>query len=299
MTLTAEILMELEDIACRKDQPLARHTSMQVGGPAAILAEPEERAGLALLLQTLHERRLPFYMLGSGTNVLFGDEGFHGVVIKLGEDFRFIRRMNENDLEVGAATPLTVLVGRTIDLGLMGLEFCQGIPGTVGGAAAGNAGRDGIGIHDGITKVHGYTTRGEYVTINRGDYSYDYRKVEGLDIIITSVEIHLEKADAKKQKTLLEKYDAVRSKQPPASGTAGSIFKNPPGDFAGRLIEQAGMKGYCVGGAMVSPQHANWIINKGKATAGDVLALIEEIKNSVNQKFGILLETEVKIVNPQ
>lgn len=298
MSPAAEILMELEDIACRRDQPLTRHTSMQVGGPAAILAEPEDRAGLASLLETLHERRLSFYMLGGGTNVIFGDEGFHGVVIKLGEDFRYIHRKGENDLEVGAATPLTVMVGRTVDLGLMGLEFCQGIPGTVGGAAAGNAGRDGIGIHDGITKVHGYTPRGKYVTINRGDYSYDYRKVEGLDIIITSVEIHLEKADAKKQKTLLEKYEAVRSKQPPACGTAGSIFKNPPGDSAGRLIDQAGMKGYCVGGAMVSPQHANWIINKGGATAGDVLALIDEIKSSVNQKTGILLEPEVKIVNP-
>jgi len=296
MVPAVSMLMELENVACRNAQPMSRFTSMQVGGPANLLVEPEDMDGLSSLIKILDEEKASYLILGGGTNTIFTDDGYPGVVIHLGEDFRYIRRKGERDLEVGAATPLSILVGRSIELGLMGLEFCHGIPGTTGGAAAGNAGRDGLGIHDGVTKVHGLTRSGDFVTLSRGDYSYKYRFVEGLDIVITSLEVSLEPADPVLQKKLLDKYEAVRTQQPSAQGTSGSIFKNPPDDYAGRLIEAVGLKGRTIGGASVSTWHANWIINNGNASASDVISLITEMRDKVHKKFHVLLEPEVKII---
>ena len=278
-----------------------------------MIAEPEDREALRDLLGLLGKGDLNGCLLGGGTNIIFGEEGFNGVVLRLGERYKFVRRKGEDVLHVGAATALSVLLDKTVSWGLSGLEFCLGIPGTVGGAVAGNAGTDGLGIHDRILRLYGMTRDGKDIALEPGEYTFGYRHVSwpmlvspgassdfhlSLDseMIITSIDIRLSSTEPERQKELLEKYRRIRSRQPATRGTSGSIFKNPPGKYAGRLIDEAGLKGKTIGGACVSPLHGNWIVNKGNATAGDVLNLISEIQKTVLEKFGILLEPEVRIV---
>ena len=299
-----------------RNQPLSRHTSMQVGGAASWLAEPEDQKALVRLLTFLSREKIEWYLLGGGTNTIFDEEGFQGVVIRLGKGFRFVHRKASPHLHVGAGTPLSLLLEQCLRMGLAGLEFCYGIPGTVGGAVAGNAGMDGWGIHDFVTLVHGVTERGEEIAFHHGEYSYGYRQVdwpvfnfrrsekkggnaEERKFLVTSVDLHLTPADPEKQRALVEKYKQIRLKQPATRGTAGSIFKNPAGDFAGRLIEAAGLKGRTIGGACISPAHGNWIINKGNASARDVIALISMARNTVQRRFGVMLEPEVHIISHQ
>ena len=307
-------LKHIQGVHCHRNQPLSRYTSMQVGGAASFIAEPEDKKALVRLLTCLRHEKIPWYLLGGGTNTIFDEEGFPGVVIKLGKGFRFVRQKSPFHLHVGTAAPLSLVLEKSLSLGLAGLEFCLGIPGTLGGAVEGNAGMDGWGIHDFISLVEGVTESGEEIALHRGEYSYGYRHVEwpcvshkqyikdqehGSHIIVTSVDLELSIADPEKQKALVEKYRQIRLKQPATRGTAGSIFKNPSGDYAGRLIEAAGLKGQTIGGAYVSPAHGNWIINKGNASAHDVITLISMVQNTVRRKFGILLEPEVHIISHQ
>ncbi|MBN1902070.1 UDP-N-acetylmuramate dehydrogenase [Candidatus Sumerlaeota bacterium] len=295
------------------NQALSSYTSMQVGGRTAMILQPEDMDALVRLTTYLHEKNVPFYILGGGTNTIFGEDGFPGVVIRLGRGFRFLERLDRNRLHAGAAGFLPLLLEQSMKWNLSGLEFCYGIPGTVGGAVAGNAGMDGLGIHDFITVIHGVTLTGNPVTLRKGDYSYRYRyvewpkfcldstgkvlqKVKDESLIVTSVVFQMQEANPEEQNQLLEKYKIMRSRQPAQRGTAGSIFKNPAGDYAGRLIEAAGLKGRAIGDALVSPAHGNWIINKGRASAQDVLTLISLVQNTVFRRFGVKLEPEVKIV---
>jgi UDP-N-acetylmuramate dehydrogenase len=316
MIMQTPNLKNIKGIHCHRNQPLSRYTSMQVGGAASFIVEPEDKKILMRLLTCLREEMIPWYLLGGGTNTIFDEEGFQGVVIKLGKGFRFVLQKPPFHLQVGTATPLSLVLEKSLDLGLAGLEFCLGIPGTLGGAVEGNAGMDGWGIHDFISLVEGVTERGEEVAFHRGEYSYGYRHVEwpfvtinrsmqergiggGHKIIVTSVDLELGPADPEKQKALLEKYRRIRLKQPATRRTAGSIFKNPSGDYAGRLIEAAGLKGRTIGGACISSSHGNWIINKGNASAHDVISLISMVQKTVRKKFGILLEPEVHIISHQ
>lgn len=291
----------MKGVRCLTGRPLSRYTSMRVGGPAEILTRPDNDSALARLLAFLSEKGLDWYLLGGGTNTIFGEKGFSGVVIKLGRGFRQVRKSSPGIVTAGATAPLSLLLDRTLDWGLGGLEFCHGIPGTVGGAASGNAGMDGLGIHDRIIRVHGITGSGEAFSLSRGEYSCSYRNVEWpfyrpSRIIITRLDFQLESVNRDRQNRLLERYREIRSRQPASRGTAGSIFKNPPGDFAGRLIDAAGLKGRFMGGARVSPFHGNWILNTGEASAGDVIGLIGLIRETVKRRFGVLLEPEVKLV---
>ena len=199
-----------------------------------------------------------------------------------------------------------------MEMGLSGIEFCYGIPGTVGGAVAGNAGMEGLGLHDFVTNIHGVSRAGDVENLKREDYTYGYRRVEwpvffpqsrvvspdtkGNDLVVCSVILGLKTAEPIEQGLLLERYRNMRLKQPAFRGTAGSIFKNPVGDYAGRLIEAAGLKGRHVGDAQVCPAHGNWIVNEGRASAMDVLTLISIIQKTVFRRFGVKLEPEVKIV---
>ncbi len=287
---------ELGSITCYRDVPLARCTSMQVGGPAAIIAEPGNKRALARLLTRLRECDIRWFLLGDGTNTIFSEEGFRGVIIKLGNGFEFVEQKAPDVIETGAATSLVFLLNESLRLGLSGLEFCFGIPGTVGGAAAGNAGMDGFGLHDRTLEIRGVTPDGEEVILRRGGYQYAYRRAKLPDMIITSLVLRLAASNLERRNERLERYQRLRSRQPAIKGTAGSIFKNPQGDFAGRLIETAGLKGRKIGGACVSSVHANWILNTGNATANDVLSLIGEVQKSVEDRFGIILEPEVRLV---
>jgi UDP-N-acetylmuramate dehydrogenase len=306
-------LKRLKGVRYLFNQSLSFYTSMQVGGTTALILQPEDPGALRNLILYLNDKEVPWYILGGGTNTIFGEEGFPGVVVRLGNAFRTLDRIGHDCLRVGAGYFLPLLLDKSVEAGLSGLEFCYGIPGTLGGAVAGNAGMDGLGIHDFICSIEGMTQSGDPVTLHKGDYSYGYRKVEWPEfcrdstgrvlqklkdryLIVTYVTFQMKKADPEEQAQLLMKYKIMRSKQPASRGTAGSIFKNPTGDFAGRLIEAAGLKGRAIGDALVSPAHGNWIVNKGKASARDVLTLISLVQKTVFRRFGVKLEPEVKIV---
>lgn len=306
-------LKRLKGVRYFVNQSLSCYTSMQVGGTTAMIVQPEDRDVLIQLIRDLNDKDIPWYLLGGGTNTIFGEDGFPGVVIRLGKGFRFLEKIGDNELHVGAAYFLPLLLEKSMELGLSGLEFCYGIPGSVGGAVAGNAGMDGLGLHDFISMIHGVTRTGDVVNLKREDYSYGYRKVEwpvffprvmrmdmpemrDNDLAVTSIILKIKTADPEEQRLLLERYKNMRLKQPAFRGTVGSIFKNPAGDYAGRLIEAAGLKGRRVGDALVSPAHGNWIVNKGRASARDVLTLISIVQKTVFRRFGIKLEPEVKIV---
>jgi len=303
--------IKLKGVRFYKNQSMSRYTSLQVGGSALFVAQPKDEQSLILLLEHLRKNKIGWYLLGGGTNTIFNEKGFSGVVIRLGRNFRFINFLSPPLLHVGSGASLSRLLEKCQKQGLGGLEFCYGIPGTMGGAVAGNAGMEGHSIHDFVKIIHGVTDQGKKVIIRRGEYSYGYRSVnlpllssqnrahsqnKHNAIIITSVVLELNKAESQKQKHLLERYKKIRLNQPASRGTAGSIFKNPEGDFAGRLIEAAGLKGSAIGGACVSKKHGNWIVNKGNASANDVLSLISLVRKTVKKRFGVELEPEVKIV---
>ena len=298
MILSSE-MVHIAGVSWKTDEPLAGHTSMGVGGPASFLALVDNSSALESLLAHLKQTGQPWFILGGGTNTIFTDAGFPGVVISLSGEFNGICPESPQVIRVGAATPLSTLVNTTVRMNLSGLEFCHGIPGQTGGAVAGNAGADGRGILDAVLSIRGITPGGEWLDLRPGaDCAFSYRHYDGPEMIITSLRIRLQPADPAVQTELLEKYRRIRSGQPASKGVSGSIFKNPPGDFAGRLIDLAGLKGAALGGAVVSPRHGNWIINTGGATASDVIGLLEKCRSAVRYSFGVVLEPEVRIVHP-
>lgn len=293
----AECLKPVENVHLTLNASVSSLTSMEVGGPARYLIEPDDEESLVNVIGILNDCDIPWMMLGSGTNTIFTDRGFKGALIRIGPSFRYVNFEEDGIVRTGASTLLSSVTAASCRKGCTGLEFCYGIPGTVGGAVAGNAGSDGLGIHDRVVRIHGVTSGGEKRTALPGDYSYGYRCVSDLDMVVTHVELKLRSADRDICKQRVMKYKHMRSRQPAKRGVSGSIFKNPPGDFAGRMIDVAGMKGYRIGGAQVSRRHANWIVNTGRAKASDVLALIECCRSAVKYHFATVLEPEVKIIN--
>lgn len=279
----------------RRDEPLAPLTTYRIGGPALYFAEAPSRRGLALLLRAVRTLQLPYVILGGGSNILFGDNGFPGVVIRLTGDFN-AWRLEGDTLVAGAGTPLALLVKKTAELGFGGLEPLAGIPGTLGGAVMGNAGTKEGWIGDLLAGVDILTENGEMLTRNRSDINFAYRSSGLENTVILGASFHLKKGQKNDIVTEINNRLSRREEsQPQGTGNAGSVFKNPPGDSAGRLIESAGLKGARCGGAVVSDKHANFIINTGHASAQDVRTLISIIQKKVRETFNVPLEPEIKI----
>jgi UDP-N-acetylmuramate dehydrogenase len=289
-------ISEINGIKLMRNCILSEYTSMQVGGMASFIAEVEDKDSLIRLLAYLKSNQIPWYPLGGGSNTIFTDKGFFGVILKLTGSFRNILKKDDYCIQAGAAAQLSSLLDKSINWGMSGLEFCVGIPGTVGGATIGNSGIGSLGIHDRILSIHGISSEGEELTLRPDDYSYGYRKFEGPDIFITSIELRLDSAEADEQNVLLESFRDKRKGQPLKKASSGSIFKNPAGDYAGRLIDSAGLKGRTIGGACISNYHGNWIVNNGNATADDVLELIVEAQRMIRNMFDVHLEPEVQII---
>jgi UDP-N-acetylmuramate dehydrogenase len=281
---------------CRPDEPLAPRTSIRVGGPADLLVRPADPADLAALLAAVRELGLPLSVLGGGANTLVADAGVRGVVVRLPADFGEERAEGEN-LLLSAGAPIGRLAARGHALGLVGAEFSAGIPGTLGGATAMNAGTRLGEMKQLLTRVELATAEG-LGFVPAASLQLAYRHCElPAGAVVTRVELRLRPGDVAASRTAMEADVAHRRRtQPLHQPSFGSTFWNPPGRFAGQLIEAVGLKGHRVGGAMFSDLHANFIVNLGEATAGDVLALMRLARARVEARFGERLQAEVRLL---
>ncbi len=281
------------------DAPLSRHTSLRIGGPADAIATPANRDELAQLLRICSEFDLPTLVIGAGFNVLVGEEGLRAVVIRL-KKLRRIERVNKDRLSIEAGASHATITRYCVDHALTGLEFAAGIPGTLGGWIAMNAGIGVREMKDVVVHVEIISPCGDEISeIKRPDLNFHYRELAGLPSgsIITAASLQVEESERAKVRSEIDRLLAHRqSTQPTDIPSCGSVFRNPPGHFAGQLIESAGLKGTREGAAEISTVHANFIVNHGGATASDVLRLIEHAREQVERASGIRLETEVKIL---
>jgi UDP-N-acetylmuramate dehydrogenase len=279
----------------RPHEPMRRHTTMKVGGAADLLAIPHTLDALRRVMAAAHQAGLPVMTLG-GSNVIVRDGGISGVVVKLSRLNR-IRLVGERSIAAEAGVLLPRLARAAARAGLSGLEFAIGIPGTVGGSIVMNAGtRDGelAPLTESVTLMR---PDGELQALGRDELRFRYRHADLPPGCVVSAQFALTPAPMTDIESTMARMLRTRSAtQPLHFPSAGCVFKNPPGDSAGRLIEAAGLKGYRLGGAQVSDRHANFIVNRGQARAGDVLALIRHIGRQVERQFGVTLELEVRII---
>jgi UDP-N-acetylmuramate dehydrogenase len=285
----------------RFDEPMARHTTLRIGGPVDAWAAPSSLAALQRLRAACAERRIFNRGFGSGSNLLVRDGGIRGVAIslKLISDVRIESRSDGGAtvwLDAGASTGKVLAFCTREELG--GVEFLGGVPGTVGGGMIMNAGTYLGEFKDVTTEVHAVDDRGQPVVRDNAGCGFRYRHSDiPPSDVVTGARLQLPtRARADIEAAVRKLRDQRKAREPHGLPNAGSIFKNPPNDYAGRLIEQCGLKGRRVGGAEVSPAHANWIVNVGGATAKDLMALVEIVRAAVVERFGITLEMEVKVV---
>lgn len=281
------------------DEPLSRYTHYRLGGPADVLVQPASVDDVVTVRRLALEHEIPVTVLGGGSNVLIADAGLRGIVLRIG------RRMNavkfaDDTIEVECGAPYPRLGRMAVERGLAGLEFAAGVPGTVGGALAMNAGVHDATTADVVQSVTAVDSHGDVVTLGRDDMKFAYRTSrlqQQPGLIAVKATLRLLPASPKEVREKLRAYmERRRRTQPVGTKNAGSVFKNPPGDFAGRLVEAAGCKGLTVGDAIVSPMHANFIINRGEATADDVRRLIDKVQATVYERFGVRLEPEVRML---
>ncbi len=278
--------------------PLAPLTTFRVGGPAALYLEPEREEDLATVSRAVGETTIPFTVIGKGSNVLVSDEGFPGLVLRLGKGYRWAARDRER-IRAGAAMPLPALAGVALRHGLSGLEFGVAIPATLGGAVKMNAGAHDGQTGDIVQRVEIYRVRdGQAVSVPAEAAAFSYRRSAfPEDAIVTAaiLALHLGAADAIRA-SMERAREWRRRTQPLAEPNCGSVFKNPPGGHAAAMIETAELKGTRVGGATISTKHANFIVAGPDATANDVLALIHLVQDRVRRSAGVELEPEVHLV---
>lgn len=281
-----------------KDEPLKKHTSFRIGGPARLFCVPKNQAELAEAIAYAKEKKLKRAILGAGTNILALDKGFRGLVIKLSSGLKRIY-FKDNLLHAEAGVYLPQLVQAALRRQLTGLEFLAGIPGTVGGAVVMNAGAWGREIANCLEYVKVIDRNGEEQLLKKKELGFGYRKskleTKGLTVVEAAFKLKSGSAKASRQK--IQDYLAQRKvKQPLGIPNAGSIFKNPGKKAAGQLLEAAGCKGLRCGDAQVSEKHANFIVNLGEASSRDILKLMTKLQKSVKDKFKVCLEPEIKIM---
>ncbi|MDH3445957.1 MAG: UDP-N-acetylmuramate dehydrogenase [Deltaproteobacteria bacterium] len=295
----AEQLNQIPGLKVKINEPLARYTSMKIGGPADYYIEAEHDGALRQLLPLLERHGAPICLLGNGSNVLVSDRGVRGAVIHLAGVFKRVEWVEDETgiwANVGAAHAVTQLVREAARRGYAELEFAEGIPGTMGGALVMNAGAYGSEFEKIVDVVDGVTREGKAARLTRPQINFTYRDSNlPPGMVVTRVRLRLSKAESVKvSSTVRELVTRRKSSQPSGHPNSGSMFRNPPGDFAGRLIEAAGLKGKRIGQAQISERHANFIVNLGGANAEDVRNLMDRARVEVKQRFGVELASEVK-----
>jgi UDP-N-acetylmuramate dehydrogenase len=291
-------LCEEHDIEYSRGVSLAGKCTFKTGGDCAWFLEPASEDGIAALAAFLNGNGIPWIVLGRGSNVLFPDGGYDGVAVHLGERFSAIEQTGDAAITCQSGASLTALCRFALELGLSGLEFAYGIPGSVGGAVAMNAGAYGGEMKDVLLAARHIGPDGELGTFSAEELKLSYRHSAYTDSgnIITGAEFGLRRGDRDEIRARMEDFmERRRSKQPLDFPSAGSTFKRPEGAYAAALIDQCGLKGFSVGGATVSGKHAGFVINSGGATSADILALIAEVRRIVREKTGYELEPEVRI----
>ncbi len=288
-------LKEISDkIIVLENEPMSRHTSFEIGGPAEIMVVPDSAEALAEVIKTV--KGVPLTVIGNGSNLLVNDNGIAGVVVKLSGTMNDIN-VEGNVITAGAGALLSKIGSVAKKESLAGFEFASGIPGTVGGAVFMNAGAYGGEMKDIVVLSRYVDKNGNMGEITEHNFGYRTSVYKESDKYITEVVIKLTKGNPDEiQEKMLDFARRRSDKQPLEYPSAGSVFKRPEGYFAGKLIEDAGLKGFSIGGACVSEKHSGFIINKGGATCKDVLSLIEHIKREVFNKFGVMLEQEVRVI---
>lgn len=283
------------------EEPMSRHTSFRIGGPADMMAMPKNEAELSNLLQKAAANNIPVTLIGNGSNLLVRDKGIRGLVIKLGNMLNEIL-VDGNKITFGSGVSLALASRKAAENSLSGMEFAVGIPGSIGGAVYMNAGAYDGEMANVVAAVRVMDATGKVTIMSAEELRFGYRKtaLQESGLIVTSVTVVLQKAEQQKIMAKMDDFSQRRiSKQPLELPSAGSMFKRPPGYFAGTLIEQTGLKGYSVGGAQISEKHAGFVVNTGNATAADVLGLIKDVQDRVLAAHGVLLQPEVLVIGEE
>ena len=291
--------------AVRLQEPMSAHTTFRIGGPADYFVEAGSESVLKELLLLCRETETPFFILGNGSNLLVSDEGYRGVMISLrGFDEISFREGESTEagktiMTAGSGVLLSKAAMQAAERGLTGFEFAGGIPGTLGGAVTMNAGAYGGEIRDVILSARVMTKAGDVreLSAEELDLSYRHSIIQEKDLIVLSADFAFDHGDEEQIKEQMRQLKTQRrEKQPLEYGSAGSTFKRPEGYFAGKLIQDAGLKGYRSGDVMVSEKHSGFVVNVGKGTCGDAMRVIEHVQRTVYEQFGVELELEVKRV---
>ncbi|MCQ2498059.1 MAG: UDP-N-acetylmuramate dehydrogenase [Lachnospiraceae bacterium] len=277
------------------NEPMSRHTTFRVGGEAGMLLQVSTPQQLKVMIPLLNEQKIPYFIKGNGSNLLVGDKGYDGIILEIGKEFGNIE-VKGNLIVAGAGALMSSIAQEALKNSLTGFEFASGIPGTIGGGITMNAGAYDGELKDIVTKVEVINSDGEVISLSNEEMNFGYRTsiIKQKPLIVTSVTLSLNNGDSEKIKARMDELAAKRrEKQPLEYPSAGSTFKRPEGYFAGKLIMDAGLRGYTVGGAQVSEKHCGFVINKGNATAEDVYELICDVQDKVKARFGVVLEPEV------
>lgn len=291
-----ELIKIMSEEQVKKEEPMKNHTTFRVGGPAEFFVMPQTKDEIKQTILLCREQKIPYYIVGNGSNLLVSDHGYDGVIIQI------FKQMNRVDVEgetlhAQAGALLSAVANKALDEGLAGFEFAAGIPGTLGGACVMNAGAYGGEMKDVLKEVTVLTEEGEILTLQKEQLELGYRTsiIAKKGYIVLEALIGLSYGEKEKIKAIMDDLKEKRvSKQPLEYPSAGSTFKRPEGYFAGKLIQDAGLRGFRVGGAQVSEKHCGFVINRENATAADVNELMRQVSERVEEKFGVRLEPEVK-----
>ena len=280
------------------EEPMSRHTSFQIGGPADLFVQPATGEEVREAIRLAKKVQVPFFVVGNGSNLLVSDDGFRGMILQIGRNLQEIT-VEGNEIHAEAGALLSRVARTALEHGLTGMEFAAGIPGSLGGAVAMNAGAYGGEMKDILTEVEVLTPEGErkVLTLEELELAYRHSCIFEKNYIVLSAHLHLGEGDKDAIRNRMDELArARREKQPLEFPSAGSTFKRPEGYFAGKLIQDAGLKGYTVGGAQVSEKHSGFVVNCGGATAEEVLFLIRQVQKKVKDQFGVTMEPEVRMV---
>ena len=278
------------------DEPMSRHTTFRVGGPADFFVTPKVKEEVRDVIRICKEAGMPYYIIGNGSNLLVSDAGYRGVIVQIYKEMNEVKV--EGDLvKAQAGALLSGIAAKALGAELSGFEFASGIPGTIGGACVMNAGAYGGEMKDVLESVTVLTGEGKIIELGRNELELGYRTsvIAKKGYIVLGAVLKLERGDGEKIKTYMDELKEKRvTKQPLEYPSAGSTFKRPEGYFAGKLIEDAGLRGFQVGGAQVSEKHCGFVINRDHATAADIMELMRQVQIRVKENSGVDLEPEVK-----
>ena len=291
-----ELGERIPGVCIEENVPMAQYTSFRAGGKARMMVIPADAEQLSAVLGVLSGSGVQYMVLGNGTNILVKDSGYDGVIVKIGSGFDYVRQEGCR-LVCGSGTRMSVAAKAALEGGLSGFEFASGIPGFTGGAVFMNAGAYGGEMKQIVESAEVLTSEGEVLNLTNEELGMGYRTsvIAKNDYVALSAVLKLEKGDRQEIRAYMEDLKERRvTKQPLEFGSAGSTFKRPEGYFAGKLIQDSGMQGYRVGDAQVSEKHCGFVINRGNATAAEVMQLMKDVADRVEEKFGVRLEPEVR-----